>query len=108
MAQRAPDRLRAEAAGLGPAIGTYVDRLLCAREHPEQGIRAGLGVMRLAGAYGQERLALACERALAAGVLSPRYVERLLKADRRRPFLDGGADASLGEHANLRGSAYYN
>jgi transposase len=108
MAQRTPDRLRAEAAGLDPAIGTYVDRLLCAREHPEQGVRACLGVLRLAGAYGKERLALACERSLAAGVLSSRYVERLLKADRRQPFLDGGVEASLGEHANLRGSAYYN
>jgi transposase len=108
MAQRTPDRLRAEAAGLGPAISTYVDRLLCAREHPEPGIRAGLGVLRLAGAYGKERLALACERALAAGVLSPRYIERLLKADRRRPFLDGGVETGLGAHANLRGSAYYN
>jgi transposase len=108
MAQRTPDRLCAEAAGLGPAIGTYVDRLLGAGEHHEQAIRAGLGVLPLAGAYGKERLALACERALAAGVLSPRYVERLLKADRRRPFLDGGAEAGLGEHANLRGSAYYN
>jgi len=108
MAQRTPDRLRAEAAALGLAIGTYVDRLLCAREHPEQGVRACLGVLRLAGAYGKERLALACERALAAGVLSSRYVERLLKADRRRPFLDGGVEASLGAHANLRGSAYYN
>jgi transposase len=108
MAQRTPDRLRAEAAALGLAIGTYVDRLLGAREHPEQGVRACLGVLRLAGAYGKERLALACERALAAGVLSPRYVERLLKADRRRPFLDSGVEAGLGEHANLRGSAYYN
>jgi transposase len=108
MAQRTPDRLRAEAAALGLAIGTYVDRLLGAREHPEQGVRACLGVLRLAGAYGKERLALACERALAAGVLSSRYVERLLKADRRRPFLDSGVEAGLGEHANLRGSAYYN
>jgi transposase len=108
MAQRTPDRLRAEAAALGLAIGTYVDRLLGAREHPEQGVRACLGVLRLAGAYGKERLALACERALAAGVLSSRYVERLLKADRQRPFLDSGVEAGLGEHANLRGSAYYN
>jgi hypothetical protein len=34
---------------------------------------------------------LACERALAAGVASSRYVERLLKADRRHPFLDAHA-----------------
>ena len=72
-------------------------------------MRACLGVLRLAGAYGKARLALACERALAAGVASSRYVERLLKADRLRPFLDvdGGAEQGLGAHANLRGPAYY-
>jgi hypothetical protein len=71
-------------------------------------VRAYLGVLRLAGAYGKAWLELACERALAAGVLSSRYVERLLKADRQRPFLDRGADEGLGEHGNLRGAAYYN
>ena len=64
--------------------------------------------IRLARSYGPDRLELACERALAAGVLSPRYVERLLKADRQRPFLDSRAEEGLGEHGNLRGSAYYN
>ena len=86
----------------------YVDRLLGAREHPEQAVRACLGVLRLAGTYGKERLELACERALAAGVASSRYVERLLKADRRHPFLDAHAEDGLGEHGNLRGPAYYN
>jgi transposase len=108
IAKRTPDRLRADAAALGPAIGAYVDRLLGAREHPEQGMRACLGVLRLAGAYGKARLELACERALAAGVASSRYVERLLKADRLRPFLDGAAEPGLGAHVNLRGPAYYN
>jgi hypothetical protein len=65
MARRTPDRLRIEAAALGLAIGTYADRLLGGREHPEQGVRACLGVLRLAGAYGKNRLELACERALA-------------------------------------------
>jgi transposase len=108
MAKRTPDKLRTEAAALGLAIGTYVDRLLGAREHPEQAVRACLGVLRLAGTYGKERLELACERALAAGVASSRYVERLLKADRRHPFLDAHAEDGLGEHGNLRGPAYYN
>jgi transposase len=108
IARRTPDRLRSEAAALGPAIGTYVNRLLGAREHPEQGVRACLGVLRLAGVYGKARLELACERALAAGVASSRYVERLLKADRRQPFLDAQAEDGLGDHANLRGPTYYN
>lgn len=108
IARRTPDKLRADAAALGPAIATYVNRLLSAREHPEQGVRACLGVLRLAGSYGKARLELACERALAAGVASSRYVERLLKADRRQPFLDAPVEDGLGRHGNLRGPGYYN
>jgi len=90
------------------AIGAYVERLLTAREHPEQGVRACLGVLRLAKSYGQARLELACERALAAGAVSSRYVEQLLKADRRQPFLDTASDDTLGQHGNVRGPHYYN
>ena len=51
MARRTPEKLREDAAALGIAIGAYVARLLEAREHPEQGVRAALGVLRLAKTY---------------------------------------------------------
>jgi len=108
MARRTPERLREDTTALGLAIGAYVARLLDAREHPEQGVRACLGVLRLAKTYGRARLELACERALAAGAQSSRYVEQLLKADQRQPFLDAPRDDGLGQHANVRGSSYYN
>ena len=108
MARRTPDRLRQDAAAIGAAVGAYVERLLRAREHPEQGVRACLGVLRLAKSYGPPRLELACERALAAGAISSRYVEQLLTADRRHPFLDQHPDEGLGVHRNVRGSTYYN
>jgi len=65
-------------------------------------------VLRLAKTYGAARLELACERALRAGAMSSRYVEQLLKADRRQPFLEAPHDDGLGEHINVRGSIYYN
>jgi transposase len=108
MARRTPEKLCEDAAALGMATGTYVARLFEAREHPEQGVRAALGVLRLAKAYGRARLELACERGLTAGALSLRYIEQLLKADRRQPFLDAPHDDGLGHHANVRGSSYYN
>jgi transposase len=108
MARRTPEKLRADAAAVGMATGAYVARLLEAREHPEQGVRACLGVLRLAKSYGRERLELACQRALAAGALSSRYVEQLLKADQRQPFLQAQHDEGLGQHANVRGARYYN
>lgn len=108
MARRTPEKLREDAAALGMATGAYVARLFETREHPEQGVRAALGVLRLAKTYGRARLELACERGLAAGALSSRYVEQLLKADQRQPFLDAPHDEGLGQHANVRGPGYYN
>ena len=72
--------MRAEAAAIGVATATYVDRLLAVRGHVEQG--AAHGVVRLAGRHGAAALEQACERALAAGVLAPRFVEGLLQARR--------------------------
>jgi len=80
MARRPPDRLRRDATTLGEAIGGHVNRLVTARDHPEQGVRACLGALRLAKSYGQARLELVCERALA---VSLRYVEQALKVDWR-------------------------
>ena len=108
MARRMPEKLREDAAALGMATGAYVARLFEAREHPEQGVRTCLGVLRLAKTYGRARLELTCERGLAAGALSSRYVEQLLKADQRQPFLDAPHDDGLGLHANVRGPGYYN
>ncbi len=107
IARRTSDHLRAQAGALGAAIGAYVERLLTAREHPEKGVRACLGVLRLAKTYGAARHELACERALSAGALSSRYVEQLLRADQRQPFLASASDEALGEHTNVRDSKYY-
>jgi transposase len=104
--ERTPERMRAEAATIGVATATYVDRLLDARRHVEQGVRAAYGVLRLSGKHGVAALEKACERALAAGVLSPRFVEGLLKAT-HRPVLPDAIDGDPGEHGNVRGSGYY-
>jgi transposase len=104
--ERTPERLRAEAAAIGVATATYVDRLIDSRQHVAQGVRAAVGVIRLSGRHGAAALEKACERALAAGVLSPRFVEGLLKAA-ALPVLSDAIDGGPGEHGNVRGSGYY-
>jgi transposase len=103
--ERTPERLRAEAAAIGVATATYVDRLIDSRRHVGQGVRAACGVIRLSGRHGAAAREKACERALAAGVLSPRFVEGLLKAA-ARPVLPDAIDGGPGEHGNVRGSGY--
>ena len=105
--ERTPERLRTEAALIGVATASYIERLLTERRSVEQGRRAADGVVRLSGKYGAVALEKACERALVAGVLSPRYVEGVLKAAPQSvlpELLDLGGP---GEHANVRGSGYY-
>lgn len=44
------------AASVDPATGELVKRLLMERQHPEQGYRSCLGLMRLARTAGRDRL----------------------------------------------------
>ena len=83
--------MRAEAAAIGVATATYVDRLLAMRRHVEQGVRAAHGVVCLANRHGAAALEQACERALAAEVLAPRFVQGLLQV-MLRPILPAGND----------------
>jgi hypothetical protein len=104
--ERTPERLRAEAAAIGVATATYGDRLIDSRQHVGQRVRAACGVIRLSGRHEAAALEKACERALAAGVLSPRLVEGLLKAA-AHPVLPEAIDGGPGEHGNVRGSGSY-
>ena len=106
------DSAEAGAAGLDagpdadatrPAPPAGAERILAAAEHREQAVRAGLGLLRLGGAYGAGRLEQACQAALEANVRSWRYVQRWLATGGPPPVSSDG----LGEHANLRGPSYY-
>lgn len=106
LAQRTPERLRQQAAALGVATAAYVDRLLTGCEHPEQGLRRSLGIVRLAARFGAEPVDAACRRALAAGALSTRYVEQVLRAG-EPPATPSGPEDGVGDHGNVRGPRYY-
>jgi transposase len=100
-----PEHLLAEFAAVGPAAALLFERVLAAAEHPEQAVRAGLGLLRLGGAHGPGRLEQACQAALEANVRSWRYVQRWLAAGAAPT---AAAPEGLGAHANLRGPGYYN
>jgi transposase len=103
VARYTPEHLQAEFAAIGSAAALLFERILAAAEHREQAVRAGLGLLRLGGAYGADRLEQACQAALEANVRSWRYVQRWLATGGPPPVSSDG----LGEHANLRGPSYY-
>jgi transposase len=74
-----PSKLIAWGRSVGPAVGELVEMILNTRPHPEHGYRACMGLKRLFKRYGADRLAAACQRALATGGISYTSVDAILK-----------------------------
>lgn len=91
---------------IGPATVRMVETLIKIREHPEQGYRSCLGLLRLEKAYGANRLETACERALHFQLTSCKAVRTILeeKQDLRGLPIEEPCGAA---HSNIRGSTCY-
>jgi transposase len=102
------ERIREDARKIGPATAALCEQILVSRPHPEQGYRACLGIVRLAGPYGLERLEAAAERAIDIGAKTYRSVKSILdhKLD-RKPAQKRAAETAPILHPNIRGSRYY-
>ena len=88
-----------------------------ARPHPEQGFRACLGIIRLGGPHGAQRLEAAAERAIeitaaakaAACARTYGSVKSILDNNLdRRPARERPTDAPPILHPNIRGPRYFN
>ena len=100
------ERIRTDAASIGPATAALCDLILDERTHPEQGFRACLGIIRLARSYGNERLDAAATRAIARTYGSVKSI--LANNLDRRPSPKRPADDAPILHPNIRGPRYYN
>ena len=105
-----PSRITEWAGKTGPATAALVQGILASRPRPEQGYRAALGIIRLAGRYGDDRAEAACARALALRAYSYRSVESILRNSLDRQPLPGDSRALPPHpaHVNVRGPDYYN
>jgi len=101
------ERIRCEAAKVGPDADTLIEVILRSRPHPEQGFRSAIGILGLVKRYGQERVDAACARALLLNARSYRSVAAILKngTDKTASPIQ---EAPILFHANIRGRGYYN
>jgi len=108
-AQWTPSRITEWAGRTGPAAASLVQAILASRPHPEQGYRAVLGIIRLAGRYGDDRAEATCARALRLRACSYRSVESILRNGLDRQPLPGDAPELPPHpaHDNVRGPGYY-
>jgi transposase len=102
------DRIRGDAAAIGPASAALCELILEQRSHPEQGFRACLGIVRLVKAFGAQRVEAAAARALDIGARTYGSVKSILDNNLDRyTAQQRGADGVTILHPNIRGSRYY-
>jgi transposase len=105
-----PSRIIRWAGEIGPNCATVAGEIIQSRQHPEQGYRACLGIVRLSKSYELSRVDAACRRALALHVCSYRSIKSILKTGKDREALPGEkpvVTACNSHHQNIRGRDYY-
>jgi transposase len=110
-----PERLVAWAGKNGPFTADVVQNIMKKHQHPQQGFRACLGVLRLSEKYTALRLEQACRRAAAFGAYSCRHVRSILERNLDGETLPGPTPAfpkapetrTSEDPENLRGSKAY-
>ena len=109
-AEWTPERLIAWADQTGPATAAAVATILAGRRHPEQGFRAGLGVLRLGQQYGADRLEAACRRAVALRACRYQSIASILKTGLdQRPVPEPAPRTAhpVPDPVHVRGPDYY-
>jgi len=105
-----PSRIIRWAGEIGPNCATVAEEIIQSRQHPEQGYRACLGIVRLSKSYEYSRVDAACRRALIFHVCSYRSIKSILQTGKDREALPGEQPvlaACRSHHQNVRGRNYY-
>lgn len=102
------DRIRTDAAAIGPSTAALCDLILEHRPHPEQGFRACLGIVRLVKPFGNAKVEAAATRALDIGAMTYGSVRSILDNNLDRHSAgQRGPDGVTILHPNIRGPRYY-
>jgi len=102
-----PVRIINWAATIGNATAMLTEKIMTSRQHPEQGFKACLGIIRLGKTYGNDRLEKAAQQALSVNALSYKSVELILKnrMDQRQPK-ETSRQLNI-FHSNVRGASAF-
>jgi transposase len=104
-----PSRIINWGKTMGVSTARLMEVIMDSREHPEQGYRSCMGIMRLGKPYSKERLEAACARAIAIGGYSYKSVRSILeKGLDKHPLPGSEEDTTVPlNHENIRGTNYY-
>jgi hypothetical protein len=85
-----------------------IEAIIESAVHPDQSYRRCLGLFRLAKRFGNDRLELACDRALKLRAIGFQSVRNILEKGLEAAEIQDNNEASVPLiHDNVRGSDYY-
>jgi len=103
-----PDKFLDWAASIHEDVRLYIVKILDRKQHPEQAYKSCLGVLGFAKKAGNERLTMACQRALSYGLYNYKTIQSILenKMDSYEESLFAD-ELPMPSHDNIRGNDYY-
>jgi transposase len=109
MQEWTPERVMAWAEKMGPSTRQVVTEIMARREHPQQGFRACLGILRLAKKHGDDRIEAACKRAVVYAAFSYKSIKSMLDRGLDKLTLsdDSAPLRAPVQHVNIRGPRYF-
>jgi len=102
-----PERMRRWGESIGSRTGAMIEAIIQSADHPDHAYRKCLGLLRLAKSCGNDRLELACDRALKLQAIGYRSVKNILNKGIEAADITEHSEAPLPLHDNIRGSDYY-
>lgn len=102
-----PSRIINWAKHTGISTAEMVETIIKLRQHPEQGYRSCLGILRLAKKYSPPRLESACARAITLRAYSYKSVRSILEKGLDEEPLPQSYEYPVITHENIRGSGYF-
>jgi len=104
-----PERVYQWAESIGLSVKECCKIIIERCEHPQQGFRSCLGVIRLAKTYTNKRLEGACLRALIHGHVGLKTIRNILVKKLDNLDLPKHEESFINiDHENIRGASYYN
>jgi transposase len=103
-----PERMRRWGESIGFRTGAMIEAIIESADHPDHAYRKCLGLLRLAKKCGNDRLEMACDRALKLKAIGYRSVKNILDKGIEAAGIPEQTDSSAPlVHDNIRGSGYY-
>jgi transposase len=104
-----PGRILNWAASIGVSATTLMKKIMENRSHPVRGYKSCMAILNFSKHYPSNELELVCKKALEINAMSVVSIEAMLK---RKTYLQDAIcepanNNTLNNHANIRGSSYY-